>query len=246
MVIQINDIMQYIILAAGVGSRLYPYTKNMPKCMVKVTPTETIVERAVRLIKKNDKDAELTIVLGYQGDTIKQLLGDKCNYIVNPFYKVTNSIASLWFARKVLEKHEPTVVLNADIVFSKSLAKEICKEPEESTIYYDSSIQSNGDYNVQELNDYMIVMGKELDRYSGEYVGITKYPAHEIQFVLDEVDMMVHDDLYDQWYENALVQMSLNSTLRFKTVDISDYDWSEIDSIDNLMKIREIIKREKE
>ncbi len=238
--------MQYIILAAGVGSRLYPYTKNMPKCMVKVSPTETIVERAVRLINRNDKKAEITIVLGYQGETIKQLLGDKCHYIVNPFYKVTNSIASLWFARKVLEKHEPTVVLNADIVFSKSLVKEICKEPDESTIYYDSSIKSNGDYNVQELNGYMIVMGKELDQYSGEYVGITKYPAHEIKRVLDEIELMVHDNLYDQWYENALVQMSLNSTLRFKTVDISDYDWSEIDSIDNLMKIREIIKREKE
>lgn len=238
--------MQYIILAAGVGSRLYPYTKNMPKCMVKVTPTETIVERAVRLINRNDNKAEITIVLGYQSEVIKQILGDKCRYIVNPFYKVTNSIASLWFAREVLEKHEPTVVLNADIVFSKNLAKEICKEPAESTIYYDSSIQSNGDYNVQELNEYMIVMGKELDLYSGEYVGITKYPAHEVQYILDEVDFMVYDNLYDQWYENALVQMSLNSTLRFKTVDISDYDWSEIDSIDNLMKIREIIKREKE
>ena len=237
--------MQYIILAAGVGSRLYPYTKNMPKCMVKVTSTETIVERAVRLINSNDKNAVITLVLGYQGDAIKRLLGNKCNYIVNPFYKVTNSIASLWFARKVLEKHEPTVILNADIVFSKSLAREICSIPNESTIFYDSSIRSNGDYNVQELNDNMIVMGKELNQYSGEYVGITKYPGDEVQYILDEVDMMVHDDLYDQWYENALVQMSLNDTLRFKTVDISDYDWSEIDSIDNLMKIREIIKREK-
>lgn len=237
--------MQYIILAAGVGSRLYPYTKNMPKCMVKVTSTETIVERAIRLINSNDKDAVITLVLGYQGDSIKRLLGNKCNYIVNPFYKVTNSIASLWFARNILEKHEPTVILNADIVFSKSLAKEICTIPTESTIYYDSSIRSNGDYNVQELNDNMIVMGKELDQYSGEYVGITKYPGADVQYILDEVDMMVHDDLYDQWYENALVQMSLNGTLRFKTIDISDHDWSEIDSIDNLMKIREIIKREK-
>ncbi len=238
--------MQYIILAAGVGSRLYPYTKNMPKCMVKVTSTETIVERAIRLINSNDKDAVITLVLGYQGNSIKRLLGNnKCNYIVNPFYKVTNSIASLWFARNVLEKHEPTVILNADIVFSKSLAKEICTIPNESIIYYDSSIRSNGDYNVQELNDNMIVMGKELDQYSGEYVGITKYPGNEIQYILDEIDMMIHDDLYDQWYENALVQMSLNGTLRFKTIDISDHDWSEIDSIDNLMKIREIIKREK-
>lgn len=237
--------MQYIILAAGVGSRLYPYTKNMPKCMVKVSNKETVVERAIRLINKFDKEASITLVLGYQSEAIRKLLGDSVQYIINPFYKVTNSIASLWFAKNLLEKNCDTVVLNADIVFSNGLAKEICSRPLESTIYFDSSIQSHGDYNVQEMDGYMIVMGKELDKYSGEYVGITKYPSSEVVFLLHEIEQMVHDDLYDQWYENALVQMSLNDVLKFKTIDVSEYDWSEIDSIDNLMKIREIIKREK-
>ena len=236
--------MQYIILAAGVGSRLYPYTKNMPKCMVKVSNYETVVERAIRLIKSNDDNANITLVLGYQFEAIQALLGDKVNFIINPFYKVTNSIASLWFAKEVLNKNDDTVVLNADIVFSKGLAVEICKRPTECVIYYDSSIRSHGDYNVQEMDNFMIVMGKDLDKYSGEYVGITKYPASKVQYLLSEIEHMIHDDLYDQWYENALVQMSLNNILRFKTVDVSDYEWSEIDSIDNLLKIREIIKRE--
>lgn len=236
--------MEYIILAAGVGSRLYPYTKNSPKCLVKVTDSETVIERGIRLINKYDKSAHITVVLGFQYQRIMDILGNKCDFVVNPFYKVTNSIASLWFARRILEKKLPTVIMNADIVFSDSFAKEICSLPDESVIYYDSSIRTNGDYNVQEIDNQMVVMAKELEDYSGEYVGITKYTSEDTQLLLSEVHDMVFDDLYDQWYENALVQLSLTERHYFHTKDACDFEWSEIDSIDNLMKIRQIIKRE--
>ena len=237
--------MEYIILAAGIGSRLYPYTKNSPKCLVKVTDTETVIERCIRLIRKYDDDANITVVLGFQYQRIIDLLGDKCNFIVNPFYKVTNSIASLWFARDVLLRKRPTVILNADIVFSSKLAKEICTVPEESVIYYDSSIRTDGDYNVQEIDGQMVVMAKELESYSGEYVGVTKFTTEDVEVLLSEIDAMVFDDLYDQWYENALVQLSLTKRYSFKAKDVCDYDWSEIDSVSNLLKIRQIIKHEK-
>lgn len=236
--------MEYIILAAGVGSRLYPYTKNSPKCLVKVTNEETVIERAIRLIEKYDKKANITIVLGFQYRIVQELLGDRCNYIVNPFYKVTNSIASLWFAKDILQRGDDTVIMNADIVFSELYAKEICSLPDNSVIYYDSSIRANGDYNVQEIDNQMVVMGKELEEYSGEYAGITKFTKNDVAILLSEIDSMVFDDLYDQWYENALVQMSLNDRRAFKTFDVAEYEWSEIDSIGNLMKIRTIIKNE--
>lgn len=238
--------MEYIILAAGVGSRLYPYTKNSPKCLIKVTDNETIVERAVKLINEFDREAHITLVLGFQSRIIKELLGCKCDYIDNPFYRITNSIASIWFAKDLLRKNVPTVILNADIVFSKAFAKEICSIPSENTIYYDSSINTDGDYNVQQLDGNMLVMGKELEAYSGEYVGITKFTPEGCGILLDEVNKMIHDDLYDQWYENALVQLSLNGSHTFKVMDASEFEWSEIDSIANLLKIREIIKHEKD
>lgn len=236
--------MEYIILAAGVGSRLYPYTKNSPKCLVKVTQQETVIERTVRLITACDKDASITIVLGFCSEQIMDLLGSSCHYIINPFYKVTNSVASLWFARDILLRKKPTVILNADIVFSRSLAEEICSLPNETIIYYDSSIKSHGDYNVQLLDGYMVVMGKELDEYDGEYVGITKYDSISIQILYDEINNLVLEELYDQWYENGLVQLSLSGRHLFKAMDVCEYQWSEIDSIDNLLKIRNIIKKE--
>lgn len=236
--------MEYIILAAGVGSRLYPYTKNSPKCLVKVTESETVIERAIRLINKYDSQAHITVVLGFHYQCIIDIIKERCDYVINPFYKMTNSIASLWFARNVLKMHKPTVILNSDIVFSDAFAKEICSIPKETVIYYDSSIRTDGDYNVQEMDNYMVVMGKELEEYSGEYVGITKFTSEDTNLLLSEICNMVFDDLYDQWYENALVQLSLTERHYFKTVDVCVYEWSEIDSVDNLMKIRRIVKRE--
>lgn len=236
--------MKYIILAAGVGSRLYPYTKNSPKCLVKVTKDETVVERAVRLIKKYDPRAEIYIAIGFKGDSIKNKMGDKCQYVNNPFYAVTNSIASLWFINNHFHEESDITILNGDIVFSEEFAKEITKSPEHSMVYYDSSIKSHGDYNVQTLEDSMIVMGKELTTYDGEYVGISKIPARECMRFFNEIETMVNDGLFDQWYENALVQMSLNDTMEIKAVDVAYYEWSEIDSIDNLLKIRKIISKE--
>lgn len=236
--------MEYIILAAGVGTRLYPYTKNTPKCLIRISEKETVIERAVRLIKENDSHAHITVVVGFEAQQIKTLLGDKCSFVTNPFYRITNSVASLWFVRDLLQAGKPVVIINADIVFSQSLASVITQEPKDSVIYYDSSIHSNGDYNLQELNGDMVVMGKELGEYTGEYVGITKYTPKGAMSLYKEIETMVSEELYDQWYENGLVQMSLMMQEKFKVVDVCDYQWSEIDSIDNLLKIRQIIKHE--
>lgn len=233
--------MNYVILAAGIGSRLYPYTKNFPKCLVNISENESILERCIRMIRKYDKASNIIVVTGFQKEKVIEK-SKSCIHIHNPFYRVTNSIASLWFTKnEVLKSKEDLVIINADIVFDDALAEIICSKPKKSSIFYDSSIKSVGDYNVRVCDSKIVVMGKELTEYDGEYAGISKIKNSDIKTTFEQIDDLVDNDLYDQWYENALVQLILNHKLDFYAQDISEHQWSEIDSINNLFKIKRIV-----
>jgi len=235
--------MNYIILAAGMGTRLKPFTNNFPKCLINIGNQETIVERCVRLIRKYDKTADITIVVGFKKESIMGKFKD-INFVCNPFYEFTNSIVSLWFARELLNKE--TVVINGDIVFSEELAKIIVKKPLKPHVYMDSSIKKDGDYNVQVDEERVVVMSKELEEYSGEYAGITKIDKTTAMLLKKEIEDFIDKGYFKQWYEDVLVHMILNYDFELFFEDITNYSWTELDSISQLLFTKKIHKMEQE
>ena len=61
--------MKAMILAAGVGSRLDPLTRNVPKPLVPIV-TRPVMEYLVDLLKKHGFD-EIMVNLYYLGDQIQ-------------------------------------------------------------------------------------------------------------------------------------------------------------------------------
>ena len=53
-----------IILAAGEGRRLRPYTKDKPKCMVEING-ESLLDRQISIMKSNGVE-EIVIIGGYK------------------------------------------------------------------------------------------------------------------------------------------------------------------------------------
>ena len=98
--------MTYIFLIAGKGTRLHPLTLTYPKTLFKLYETTTVFERMVSLIQKYDQSARIIAVTGFEHKKIEALVKN-VEFIHNPFYAVTNSIASLWFAREYLSIQKP-------------------------------------------------------------------------------------------------------------------------------------------
>lgn len=233
--------MKYVILAAGIGTRLHPLTNKHPKSLYKLDSNTTVIERTVERILEDDKTAKIIIVVGFCEGKVREVLAHKKDiiYIYNPFYRITNSIASLWFAREYL--NDDIVIINADIVFNKELSRDILiKKMKGAHVLLDTSIKKDGDYNVEVHNTEVTVMSKDLKNYYGEYAGITKLDAASASSLLHEIEYMVAEGDYDQWYENALVQMIFSRNFSLNYIDIVDYEWTEIDNVDDLLKAKKI------
>lgn len=231
--------MRYIFLVAGKGSRLYPLTLQYPKSLYKLDKDTTILTRMINLIKKHDTEADIIVVIGFQSQAIQnQLQG--VTFVHNPFYEVTNSIASLWFAKEYLYA-ENTVIINGDIVMEERLVRDIiCRPTKVPKVCIDSGIRSDGDYNVQVNGGKVLVMSKDLDEYHGEYCGVTKLDKASSQKLGQCICGMVESGMYDQWYENALVQMIFNEDFQLYYDDIRDYKWTEVDCVGDMLLAKQI------
>lgn len=236
--------MTYIILSAGKGVKLQPLTLNHPKSLYKLDDRTTILQRLVRKIRACDAEAEIVVVVGYMYKQIqKELEDDNVKFVHNPFYSATSSMGSLWFAKDYLQRENVTIV-NGDVVVSEKLHQEvICQHTDYPYVLLDSSHKDANKYNVQVQGDMVCVMSKNLTEYLGNYASITKLDAVSSRFLLEQLTQMVNDEMYNIFFEDALVQMIFQNNFELYYKDIKDYKWTEVDCVDDLLKARQIQQR---
>ena len=119
-----NKITKAVILVAGFGSRLKPFTDEMPKCLTEINGRPILVE-TLDILERNEIE-EAVIVVGYLGDIVIEKIGKKyghmkVTYIWNKVFNKTNSMYSAWLARDYLEKG--AILIEGDTIFQESLIK---------------------------------------------------------------------------------------------------------------------------
>lgn len=238
--------MTYIILVAGQGKNLHPLTLSHPKTLYKLDINTTVLQRLVRSIRKYDKDAEVVVVVGFMYKHIqKELYDDNVKFVHNPFYAVTSSMGSLWFAKDYLQR-ENVVIINGDVVLSDELMNDIiCAHADYPYVLLDSTHTDGNKYNVQVQGDKVCVMSKNLTDFFANYASVTKLDAVSARFVLEQLDIMVNDGMYNLFYEDSLVQMIFDKNFELYYKDIKEYEWTEVDNVDDLLKAK-IIHAEKQ
>ena len=233
--------MTYIILAAGKGNNLQPLTLKYAKTSYKLDEETTVLQKMVRNIRHADKNAEIVVVIGYKGDDIKKELdGENVIFVMNPFYEVTNSISSLWFARDYLER-ENVAIVHGDVVFSDEIVMSYLTVPTDHPyVLVDSSYILPGAYNAVTNEDQVLVMSKKLERFNAKYCCMTKLDPVSSRLLKQEVDSMINANMYDQFFEDSLVQMIMFHNFQLFCVDIAGKKWAEVDSVDDLLTAQQI------
>jgi choline kinase len=174
--------MKAVILAAGVGERLHPWTENHPKSLLKFGE-ETLLARHLRQLVRIGVE-DITIVVGYLAEQIETVVsGIDCpapvSFQLNPDYRAGSAL-SLLTAAPIFENH-PTLIMDADLLVSGAIFDRLVQNPAANCLLVDDSLIDTGEeVKVVVQNGRVRELGKKVNGYGqilGEGVGIYKLSA---------------------------------------------------------------------
>ena len=232
-----------IILAAGIGSRLYPLTQEYPKSLVKVNGREILDYQIQGYLKSGILEENIFIVTGYRHEMIVDYLKNnypKVNEIYSPDYLTTNNMYSLYLGLNAIKQKFDNLghlfINNADCLYDEKLMNEFVNSEFESAIATEVGTYIEESMKVVVRDDNSLVnIAKtitENDAY-GVSVDLYKYSAPTVkrlyEIVRDYIE--VKKDL-KQWTEVAFPE--LFKTEKVYPFDIKHKKWVEVDNNDDL------------
>ncbi|MBQ4148928.1 MAG: phosphocholine cytidylyltransferase family protein [Clostridium sp.] len=227
--------MKVFILAAGRGTRISRFLSGKPKCTVDIGGIP-LIRYTVELLKSRGiKD--IAISLGYRADVIKEVLkGCGVTYYINPFYDVTNSIASAWFAKDFLTGDD-ILIMNGDVYLEAALLDRILAEKGSPVMYADESRRETADYKFFYEDGILRKYGKELagDDITGEYIGIGRFSKDFMPDFLRRMEEMIGRQEHQVWWENVVYSMCSERPVYVK--DVGGMFWAEVDYIEDYDRI---------
>ncbi len=228
--------MKAIILAAGRGTRISRFIDERPKCTVDIGGT-TLIEYTVDLLQSKGIE-EIVIVIGYQAEYVKEVLRDRSvTFVYNPFFDVTNGIASIWFARQHLVPGEDTVLMSGDVFLSPEIVDELLRLRETPVLLADPTRIEEADYRYYYQNGLLLRYGKDLsiDETTGECLGVAKLSGDKVALYKNHMEEMINRQCHSVWWENVLYDLVGKEEIYIH--EVIGHFWSEVDFVEDYRRI---------
>lgn len=232
-----------LLLAAGVGSRLYPLTQNMPKCLTMVDGAP-ILEHLVSCLDQLGFK-RLVVVTGYLKNCIQDFLGTQVggitiDYIYSPLYATTNNIYSLWMAREIIQ--EPFLLIESDLVFDTSLLDDMLS-PDRIAIASMLPWMNGTTVTVnrfQEVKAFWIGTADPSGEQRYKTVNIYSFSLSSWHRIIERLDQHISAGRVNDYYETVFGEMVADGSLSLQAVSVDGKPWYEIDTIEDLALAEEM------
>lgn len=238
-----------LVLAAGAGRRLRPYTDTLPKALVPVDGDTTVLD----LTLGNFAEIGLTeaaIVVGYRKEAVydrraalEAKYGLKLTLVDNDKAEEWNNAYSLWCARDVIK--QGVILANGDTVHPVSVERTLLAargngqkiilalDAVKQLADEEMKVVTDGDKGVQRITKLM-----DPATATGEYIGVTLIEPEAADELADALKTTFERDP-DLYYEDGYQEL-VNRGFTVDVAPIGDVKWVEIDNHDDLAKGREI------
>jgi choline kinase len=245
-----------VILAAGEGTRLRPYTFDRPKCLVPLVGRELLTWQLDALEAAGVED--VTVVTGYRAEQIEALA---VTTVHNDAFASTNMVASLMCAAAQLDGGDDVLVAYGDLVYEPRVVRALaaCSAPLAMTVDRGwrrlwslrmadpladaETLRLDHDGNVVELGR----KPHSYDEIEGQYMGLIRIGREFAPRLVDVYRALDPRGPYEgrdraNMYMTSFLQHLIDEVTPVAAV-VVDGGWLEVDTIEDL-DIYEALHRE--
>ena len=234
--------MRGIILAAGRGSRINEYSKNHPKCLIKIKG-KTLLDWQIEAMHEAGIN-QISIVTGYKKEF---LISKGLKTFENKKWESTNMVYSLFCSREWLMK-DKCIVSYSDIFYLSSAIKLLIKDKSDLSITYDPNWLKLWSLRFKnplidaetfrlDKNQLVLEIGKKsktLKGIQGQYMGLLSFTPNSWKLI---------EEMYSKLSESRRQSIDMTSLLNdlinkkicnIKALPYKDI-WGEVDNLNDLI-----------
>lgn len=240
--------MKALILAAGEGTRLRPYTLDRPKCLVEVNGV-SLLDRQLAVLRREGV-ADITLIGGYRSNMLKR---PGLGLEVNPRYAETNMVWTLFSAEPALQGD--LVLAYGDIVYSRDILRALLALTADIAVAIDLDWEQYWRArNENPLDDAetlrmdaagrIIEIGQKpvsLDQIQGQYMGLMKFSPRGLDILRDTFHRAraagtLRGKSPEKAYMTDLLQLMIDEGNALSAVRVQG-GWVEVDTVSDLESV---------
>lgn len=236
MAADLSNKFNFIIPAAGKGRRLRPFTNNRPKCMVNVG-NKSIIEHQLESIPF-DRVKSLTVITGYKEEQLRSFFSNlnlpfKVQFYFNELYCETHCAYSLLKAQN--EILDGFIYINSDLLFSKESIIDLLDSSHDNAVCIRGVKDYGTDLQQVCINSQLKITEWAIftkTKNNGELVGPLKISKQAAEIIF-------------KFYNNQTIEMQVKlacytlfskllNKIDYYAINIDNYKWFEIDTVEDL------------
>jgi choline kinase len=239
-----------LVLAAGAGRRLRPYTDTLPKALVPVDGETTIMDISLRNLAAAGL-TDVTIVVGYRAEAVQERLpgfqeryGVTITLVHNDKAEEWNNAYSLWLARERFA--DGALLVNGDTVHPADVERTLLASRGPGILLAIDNVKKLAEEEMKTVFDdggRLIRVTKFMNPTDahGEYIGATLIEkdaaaglADALQATWERDPGLYYEDGYQEYADRGG---------EVRGAAIGDLEWVEVDNHADLARAREIACR---
>ncbi|MEH1102020.1 phosphocholine cytidylyltransferase family protein [Micromonospora sp. CPCC 205561] len=236
-----------MVLAAGAGRRLRPYTDTLPKALVPVDGETTILDISLRNLAAVGL-TDVVIVVGYAAEAVRERQADlesrygvTLTLVQNDKAEEWNNAYSLWLAREHFARG--VLLVNGDTVHPVSVEKTLLAERGPGILLAVDTLKPLAEEEMKTTFDaagQLTRITKLMDpgEAYGEYIGATLIEPRVADALADALEATWRRDP-NLYYEDGYQEFAERGG-EVRAASIGDVPWVEVDNHADLARAREI------